>query len=156
MAPHATGLHAALGLAALSPARAAQAAAERAVTVAAAAQVPGTRGLAAGKARARAMEGERRGQKRTLSERAFDLVVRDVNEAIGAEQGAEGKRLSAEGIAVLRLSFEDYAAGLFDDANTCMHHARRKTMFVQDMALAARIRNGAGDQLLHGCGLLRE
>ena len=105
-------------------------------------------------ARAKAMAGERRGQKRPFSEKAFNRVVRDVNEAIGAEQGAEGKRFSAESIAVLRLSFEDYAAGLFDDANTCMHHAHRKTMSVQDLALAARLRHGAGDQLLQGCGLL--
>ena len=148
-APHATGLHATLGLGALSPARAAQAAAERAVSVCATAKVPSKRGGKAGKARAKAMAGERRGRKRPLSDRAFDRVVRQVTEGV-----AGARRLSAEAMAVLRFSCEDYAAGLFDDANTCMRHAQRKTMYVQDLALAARLRHGAGDQLLQGCGLL--
>eukprot|EP00916_Digyalum_oweni_P005702 GHVL01009879.1.p1 GENE.GHVL01009879.1~~GHVL01009879.1.p1 ORF type:complete len:166 (+),score=20.95 GHVL01009879.1:466-963(+) len=57
----------------------------------------------------------------------------------------EGFRWTPEALMALQTAAEAYLVGLFSDAILLTYHARRVTLFVQDIRLARRIRGRISD-----------
>jgi histone H3 len=80
----------------------------------------------------------RRYQKSTellLRKLPFQRLVREV-----AQDFKQDLRFNSNAIAALQEASEAYLVSLFEDANLCAIHAKRKTIFVKDIQLARRIR----------------
>eukprot|EP01066_Platyproteum_vivax_P006942 Platyproteum_vivax@DN258_c0_g1_i1.p1 len=73
----------------------------------------------------------------------FVRVVRDIQQPFIAHN--EGYRWTPEALMALQTAAEAYLVGLFADAVLLTYHARRVTLFVQDIRLARRIRGRVSD-----------
>lgn len=65
----------------------------------------------------------------------FQRLVRDI-----AKQVMPDAKFNSNALKAMQECTEMYISRLFEDTNLCCIHAKRKTLFVKDMALAKRIR----------------
>jgi histone H3 len=80
----------------------------------------------------------RRYQKSTallLRKLPFARLVREI-----AQDFKSDLRFNSLAITALQEAAEAYLVGLFEDANLCAIHAKRVTVFPQDIILARRVR----------------
>ena len=80
----------------------------------------------------------RRLQKSTdllIRKKAFERVVREI-----AQEMKDGLRFEGDAFVALQEASESFVVGLFGDAGRCAIHAKRKTVMVEDLRLACRMR----------------
>ena len=70
----------------------------------------------------------------------FQRLVRDIAQGATGSSAASGLRFQSQAVLALQEAAESFLAGFFEDAYLCCLHARRVTLMVKDMQLAARIR----------------
>ncbi len=79
-----------------------------------------------------------KGAELLLRKRPFQRLVREVTEAVTETE--KGYRYQQSAIDALQEASEAYLVKLFEDANLNAIHAKRVTVFLNDMELARRIR----------------
>eukprot|EP01067_Filipodium_phascolosomae_P001511 Filipodium_phascolosomae@DN1994_c0_g1_i3.p2 len=72
----------------------------------------------------------------------FVRVIKDIQDPL---TGHQGFRWTPEALMAVQTAAEAYLVGLFADAVLLTYHAKRVTLFVQDLRLARRIRGRFGD-----------
>ena len=78
-------------------------------------------------------------QKQTclyISKIVFARIVKDML----SNASTETLRIETHALKALQEGVEDYAVGLFEDANLCAIHAKRVTIIKRDLQLALRLR----------------
>ena len=71
----------------------------------------------------------------SIPKRTFQTLCRDISYTHLPEC-----RFTLEALTALQTALEDFMVGFFEDAAMCMRHANRKTLFVKDMELVAKLR----------------
>ena len=64
-------------------------------------------------------------------------MLRDVSLMVGR---IDGLRWAGQAIEAIQHASESYLTALFEDAQMCAVHAKRKTIMIKDIHLARRIR----------------
>lgn len=72
-----------------------------------------------------------------LRKMPFQRLVRQVTQELFPEKGV---RFQSSALHALQEASEAYLVGCFEDANLCAIHAKRITIMIKDLKLAARIR----------------
>lgn len=81
-----------------------------------------------------------------LPRASFHRIVRDItmavtNERNDAASDRPGFRYQAAALEALQEATETFMVRLFEDAYLCTHHAKRVTLFIQDLRLCQRLQN---------------
>jgi len=71
----------------------------------------------------------------SIPKRTFQRLCRDISYRYLPEC-----RFTLEALVALQTAMEDFMVGFFEDAAMCMRHANRKTLFLKDIELVARLR----------------
>jgi len=71
----------------------------------------------------------------SIPKRTFQKLCRDISYTHLPEC-----RFTLEALTALQTALEDFMVGFFEDAAMCMRHANRRTLFLKDMELVARLR----------------
>jgi len=71
----------------------------------------------------------------SIPKRTFQRLCRDISHRYLPEC-----RFTLEALVALQTAMEDFMVGFFEDAAMCMRHANRKTLFLKDIELVAKLR----------------
>jgi Histones H3 and H4 len=71
----------------------------------------------------------------SIPRRPFQKLVRDIS-----YQFIPDCRYTPEALEALQTAAEDFMVSFFEDAATCMMHAKRKTLMAKDLELVAKLR----------------
>ncbi len=74
-------------------------------------------------------------QTYSIPKRCFQKCVRNI-----AFKFIQDCRFTPEAIEALQTAAEDFMVGFFEDAASCMSHAKRKTLMIKDIELTAKLR----------------
>jgi histone H3/H4 len=93
---------------------------------------------------------------RSISKARFEALVRDIIDELLQNSSQSEHRLAPDALAALQFAGEHMLVSLFGDVALLVAHRKAVEGKPEDVALAARLRQNAGDKSLEGWKPVRE